>query len=168
MDCFRWEEDPKWKGILRYNTSLFEYNDFLKKYLARYKYRGDHVLAKAFVLEIENRLKEIKYDHLTTIPLSQERHYERGFNQSTALLETAGIVSSELLSRIHSEKQSKKSRRQRLQQKQVFTLSETNLKGHSILLFDDIYTTGTTLRQAAKLFKEAGAEQVSSITLARG
>lgn len=167
-DCYRWEEDPNWKGILLQNTSLFEYNDFLKDYLARYKYRGDHSLAKAFGTQLANYLKSLQFDHITPISLSEERHYERGFNQSAALLEGAEITPSHLLTRSHSEKQSKKSRQERLQQKQVFSLTEENLTGQSILLFDDIYTTGTTLRQAAKLLKEAGAETVTSLTLARG
>jgi competence protein ComFC len=168
LDCYRWEEDAEWKDLLENNTSLFGYNDFLKEYLARYKYRGDYILAKTFGPQIANCLKSTNYDCIVPIPLSQERHYERGFNQSTALLEAAGASPSCILSRVHSEKQSKKSRHERLQQKQVFTLTETDLSGKSVLLFDDIYTTGTTLRQAAKLLKEAGAKQVSSLTLARG
>jgi competence protein ComFC len=167
-DCYRWEEDPNWKGILQKNTSLLEYNDFLKGYLARYKYRGDYILAKAFGTQLTNRLKPLQFDHIIPIPLSNERQYERGFNQSAALLEEAGFPPSHLLTRSHSEKQSKKSRQDRLQQKQIFSLTSTNLTGQSILLFDDIYTTGTTLRQAAKLLKEAGAKQVTSLTLARG
>jgi competence protein ComFC len=168
LDCFRWEQDPKWTGILQHNTSLFEYNDYLKEFLARYKYRGDHTLAKAFGFQLANRLKLQPYDRIIPIPLSEERQYERGFNQSAALLEEAQISHSQLLSRSHSEKQSKKSRRDRLQQKQIFTLIEKDFTGQSILLLDDIYTTGTTLRQAAKLLKEAGAGQVTSFTLARG
>ncbi|MEG9295786.1 ComF family protein [Mangrovibacillus sp. Mu-81] len=168
LDCFRWEQNPKWTGILQHNTSLFEYNDFLKEYLARYKYRGDHMLAKVFRFQLATCLKNNNYDHIIPIPLSEERQYERGFNQSAALLEEAQILHSHLLSRSHSEKQSKKSRRDRLQQKQIFTLIEKDFNGQSILLFDDIYTTGTTLRHAAKLLKEAGAEQVTSFTLARG
>jgi competence protein ComFC len=168
MDCFRWEEDPKWKGILQGNTSLFEYNVFLKEYLARYKYRGDHMLAKAFGFQLANTLKLHQYDQIIPIPLSEERQYERGFNQSAVLLEEAQITHSQLLSRSHSEKQSKKSRHDRLQQKQIFKLLGEDLNGQSILLFDDIYTTGTTLRQAAKLLKEAGVKQVTSFTLARG
>jgi competence protein ComFC len=168
LDCFRWEEDPKWKGILELNTSLFEYNDFLKEYLARYKYRGDHMLAKAFGVQLANSIKNHQYDHIIPIPLSEERQYERGFNQSSVLLEEAQLSPSHLLSRFHSEKQSKKSRRDRLRQEQIFTLIDKDLNGYSILLFDDIYTTGTTLRQAAKLLKEAGAKQVTSFTLARG
>jgi competence protein ComFC len=167
-DCYRWEEDSNWKGILQQNTSIFEYNDFLKDFLARYKYRGDHRLAKAFGSQLANHLKSLQYDHIIPIPLSEERHYERGFNQSAALLEEAGIVPSHLLTRSYSEKQSKKSRQDRLQQKQIFSLTPTLLTGQSILIFDDIYTTGTTLRQAAKLLKEAGAKQVTSLTLARG
>ncbi|UXH43420.1 ComF family protein [Rossellomorea vietnamensis] len=168
LDCHRWELDPEWKGILHKNDSLYHYNDFLKLYLARYKYRGDHALAKAFSHTIKSFLTKIEYDLIIPIPLSSERLYERGFNQSTALLEESEVRPSHILTRLHSEKQSKKTRAERLRQVQVFQLAECDVKGKSILLFDDIYTTGTTLRQAAKLLKEAGADEVSSLTLARG
>ncbi|WRP06169.1 ComF family protein [Rossellomorea aquimaris] len=168
LDCHRWEVDPEWKGILHQNFSLYRYNDFLKEYLAKYKYRGDYVLAKAFSHTIKTYISKVDYDLIIPIPLSDERLYERGFNQSTALLEETEVRPSNILARSHSEKQSKKTRSERLQQKQVFQLVDSDVKGKSILLFDDIYTTGTTLRQAAKLLREAGAEEVSSLTLARG
>jgi competence protein ComFC len=168
LDCHRWELDPGWKGILHKNDSLYHYNDFLKEYLARYKYRGDHALSKAFSHTIKSYLAKMEYDHIIPIPLSEERLYERGFNQSTALLEEAEVRPSHILTRLHSEKQSKKTRAERLRQVQVFQLGEGDVEGKSILLFDDIYTTGTTLRQAAKLLKDAGADEVSSLTLARG
>ena len=168
LDCHRWELDPEWRGILHKNDSLYHYNDFLKEYLARYKYRGDYALAKTFSHTIKSYLTKIEYDHIIPIPLSDERLYERGFNQSAALLEESEVRPSHILTRLHSEKQSKKTRAERLRQVQVFQLVECDVKGKSILLFDDIYTTGTTLRQAAKLLKEAGADEVSSLTLARG
>ncbi|MBN8193960.1 ComF family protein [Bacillus sp. NTK074B] len=168
LDCHRWEQDPEWRGILAHSHSFYHYNDFLKDYLARYKYRGDHVLAQAFSHTIKSYLDKIKYDLLIPIPLSDERLYERGFNQSTALLEEAEVRPSHILTRSHSEKQSKKTRSERLRQEQVFHLTENVVREKNILLFDDIYTTGTTLRQAAKLLKEAGAAEVSSLTLARG
>jgi competence protein ComFC len=168
LDCHRWEVAPEWRGALHQNFSLYRYNDFLKDYLAKYKYRGDYVLAKAFSYTIKSYLTKMEYDLIIPIPLSDARLYERGFNQSTALLEEAEVRPSNFLTRAHSEKQSKKTRSERLQQEQVFQLVESDLYGKSILLFDDIYTTGTTLRQAAKLLKEAGAEMVSSLTLARG
>ena len=168
LDCYRWEKDSEWKGVLDQNHSFYRYNDFLKEYLVRYKYRGDYVLAKAFYHTIESYLKEIEYNLIVPIPLSAERLYERGFNQSSALLQEAEISPSHIITRSHSEKQSKKTREKRLRQEQVFQLVDSDLKGETILLFDDIYTTGTTLRQAAKLLKEAGAQKVSSLTLGRG
>lgn len=42
------------------------------------------------------------------------------------------------------------------------------VKDKDILLVDDIYTTGSTLRHAATMLLEAGAKSVSSLTLIRG
>ncbi|WP_299743042.1 ComF family protein [uncultured Rossellomorea sp.] len=168
LDCSRWESDAEWSGLLLQNESLYQYNDFLKEYLARYKYRGDYALAKPFAHILKNYIEKSEFDIVIPIPLSNERLYERGFNQSTALLEEAEVRPSCLLTRSHSEKQSKKTRKERLQQEQVFQLGEADVKGKRIILFDDIYTTGTTLRQAAKLLREAGAVEVSSLTLSRG
>jgi competence protein ComFC len=166
-DCVRWEQDAEWRGALTQNTSLYEYNDFLKELIAKFKYRGDYVLARAFAGAVKRELTSMNYDVLIPIPLSQERLYERGFNQAEALIVEAGFKSSPLLTRIHTEKQSKKSRTERIHLPQVFQLDGPSLEGKSILLVDDIYTTGSTLRHAAKIVLEHGAAKVCSFTLAR-
>lgn len=177
LDCYRWEENAAWRGVLTRNISLYMYNDFLKDVLARYKYRGDYALVRIFVPEFNRTIARIEYDLLVPIPLSSERLYERGFNQTEALIQEAGRVAHPLLKRIHSEKQAKKSRSERIQSPNVFTLNDTeeeakaaisDIEGKTILLIDDIYTTGTTLRQAATVLRQAGAEKVLSLTIARG
>lgn len=168
-DCIRWEEDKEWSGYLQKNHSIFTYNDFTKDVIARYKFRGDYILAKAFSPHIQEKLQKIVYDLITPIPLSNERLYERGFNQSEALIVEAGFTSINLLKRTHSEKQSKKSRADRIHIPQVFQIEEeAEITNKRILLVDDIYTTGSTLRYAAKILKSAGAQSVASLTLARG
>ncbi|MCJ7843304.1 ComF family protein [Lederbergia sp. NSJ-179] len=170
MDCFRWEQDPNWAKCLQQNYSCFHYNEFLKEVMAQFKFRGDYALASIFASVLLKELKKLKFDLLVPIPLSEERLRERGFNQAEALAQVAGWQTIELLKRIHTEKQSKKSRKERLRQKQIFQFQgdcET-IKGKSLLLIDDIYTTGTTLRHAAKELKKAGAKEVQSITVARG
>lgn len=165
-DCNRWEKDSTWSGVLESNTSLFLYNDFLKEVIARYKYRGDYMLAGAFSLFFPKNM--VKGKVVVPIPLSEERLYERGFNQAEALLACAKIPSTACLKRIHSEKQSKKSREQRLEQTTIFSIVNKELvNAQNILLVDDIYTTGATLRSAAKVLKEAGAKSVTSFTIAR-
>lgn len=167
-DCKRWEEDGDWKGYLDSNHSIYLYNDFFKEVMVTFKYRGDYVLAKLFADKIIDAHRKIQPDLIVPIPLSNERLYERGFNQAEALLVVAGLCPTMALTRIHSEKQSKKSRSERIHIQQVFQVEpQVGFIGKSILLIDDIYTTGSTLRHAAKLLKEAGAKRVQSLTLAR-
>lgn len=169
-DCVRWEKDSDWNGVLTQNISLYEYNEFIKEVIAKFKYRGDYILACVFKHALQAHLKSRFFDYLTPIPLSQERLYERGFNQAEALILEAGFKSTTLLTRIHTEKQSKKSRTDRIHLPQVFQLDSNGsipLEGKNVLLVDDIYTTGSTLRHAAKILLEHGAKKVDSFTLAR-
>jgi competence protein ComFC len=166
FDCYRWEEDLSYRGILKQNYSLYSYNGFLKELIAKFKYRGDYVLAKIFASEIERKIKEMKPNYIIPIPLSEERIYERGFNQAEALILEAGLQSTNILTRIHSEKQSKKSRTDRIHLPQVFHTT-TQVEG-KIMIIDDIYTTGSTLRHAAQVLKNVGADEIFSITIARG
>lgn len=167
-DCFRWEGDPEWQGHLDKNTSIFLYNEFFKEVMARFKFRGDYEIAKIFSGYVKEVLLKINPDLLVPIPLSEERLYERGFNQAEAIIKKSGGLPDRLLTRIHSEKQSKKSRFERIHIPQVFQVeAQGSIEGKKVLLIDDIYTTGSTLRHAAKLLKEAGAERIESLTLAR-
>nr|WP_100401652.1 ComF family protein [Bacillus sp. FJAT-42315] len=169
QDCLRWEQDPQFNGVLEQNISLFIYNEPMKEWVARFKYRGDYVLARSFATDICRAIQTLDYDEATVIPLSDERLQERGFNQAKALATEAGIDVTEMLGRVHTEKQSKKSRIERINTEQVFRLIEKNdCYNKKILIFDDIYTTGATLRQAAKLLKEAGAKEIYGFTLIRG
>lgn len=192
-DCIRWEESSKWRGTLTKNTSIYVYNDFMAELIAKFKYRGDYALAKIFAEDIQNILRSLQYDVIVPIPLSEERLYERGFNQAEALLIEAGLQPSNILERTHTEKQSKKSREERIHLPQVFKLSQikpttetitskqiqtsknqqaapptNSIKNKHILLVDDIYTTGSTLRHAAYILEQAGAKSIQSLTLARG
>jgi len=167
-DCLRWEEDEEWRGYLERNRSLFLYNDFLKEVLATFKFRGDYVLIKVFLEPFLEELEKMEADAVVPIPLSEERLFERGFNQAAALILESGLTSSDIFTRVHSEKQSKKSRSERIHLPQVFKIRpDVDLQNKKVVLVDDIYTTGTTLRHAAKLLKSAGAASIQSITIAR-
>ncbi|WP_246197180.1 ComF family protein [Cytobacillus depressus] len=166
-DCVRWEKESLWAGALERNYSAVMYNDFAKEVIAQFKYRGDYVLAHVFASLLKKKLAAIPFDLIVPIPLSEERQYERGFNQSEALIRACGYEPSSLLARTHSEKQSKKSRSERIHLSKVFQIKEP-IPNQKILLIDDIYTTGSTLRHAAKCLKKAGALSVSSLSFARG
>jgi competence protein ComFC len=170
-DCVRWQEDDEWKDVLTKNRSVYMYNEFMKEVVAIWKFRGDYAMVKAFQEEFRREFYH-HFDHtflIVPIPLSAERLYERGFNQAKALAELLALPIHDILARHHLEKQSKKSRRERLRTENVFQFSgKMPLQDKHIVLIDDIYTTGTTLRHAAKVLLKAGAASVSSFTLARG
>ena len=167
-DCHRWERDEMWKGVLDWNKSLYQYNDFMKELIALFKYRGDYAVAEAFQGQLQTAIADMEFDLIVPIPLSGERLQERGFNQSEALIVTAGFSPTPVLVRQHTEKQSKKSREARMELGQIFQIDDSaSIKDKHILLVDDIYTTGSTLRHAAKALKEAGAGRVCSLTIAR-
>lgn len=170
-DCLRWEKNEHWCGILKKNVSVYYYNSFMKEILSYYKFRGDYQLAYAFKDDFIQCFRT-NYSGsyvIIPIPLSEERLYERGFNQAEVFARFLSSQTASLLSRVHLEKQSKKSRDERLAAKNMFTVIDKEaIHNRDILLIDDIYTTGTTLRIAAKCLLQEKARSVSSLTLIRG
>ncbi|MEI4789890.1 phosphoribosyltransferase family protein [Bacillus sp. FJAT-53060] len=105
---------------------------------------------------------------LVPIPLSKERLKERGFNQSVVLASFIGLPILQPLIKIHQDKQSKRSKNERLDQKGLFQLKQRDgIVQKDVILIDDIYTTGATIYDAARILKDAGAKSVSSFTLIR-
>jgi competence protein ComFC len=173
MDCEKWEEISVWNGVLEYNKSLFYYNGFLKEIIATFKYRGDYEIIKA----LSTRLQHMYHKYFSSlptvpIPLSEKRLYARGFNQAEAIANQIIAPKYHVLNRVASDqKQSKKTRRERLSFREPMFNCESlpeKLKGESVLLIDDLYTTGATIRHAAKALKDNGVSHVYSLTLARG
>ncbi|KAA0548327.1 ComF family protein [Bacillus sp. BGMRC 2118] len=168
-DCLEWESSDK-KGLLVKNRSVFHYNDHMKDIMNQFKFRGDIVVIQAFASDIRELCKK-EYSHTTMIipiPLSMERQYERGFNQSEAIGSLLQKPLSNILLKSHQEKQSKKGKVQRLKEQNPFSLKEgSTVQSEHILLLDDLYTTGTTLRNCASILIGAGALSCSSLTLVR-
>lgn len=169
LDCLRWEEGAM-RGALLQNRSLYVYNDWAKEVLARYKFRGDAILSVIFHKEMLRLYKYLPQScRVIPVPLSIKRQYERGFNQAELLAACLSYDKSALVTRSHTEKQSKKTRTERLHAQSPFLISShIRLDGENIVLVDDVYTTGTTLRQIGKLLCEQGAAAVYALTVFRG
>ncbi|WP_085991344.1 ComF family protein [Oceanobacillus senegalensis] len=169
-DCQWWEKQMD-RDSLDFNYSTFKYNTRMQEMIAKWKYRGDYYLGEAFrfsfLASFYERFSFLKKEAIVVpIPLSEERQLERCFNQAEMLAGFLPIKMKNALSRVHGEKQSKKSRRERICTENPFFLTQTLNK--PVILVDDIYTTGTTLRHAAQLLKDSGTPSVYSMTLVRG
>ncbi|MDF2946829.1 MAG: late competence protein [Bacillales bacterium] len=171
-DCVAWENHPNYKEVKIKNTSIYKYNNFAKEFVAKWKYRGDYELIYAFSDEIKKTYKSKykKVDYIITIPLSTERSYERGFNQSEAIAKIMDQKKTlKVLKKNETNKQSKKKKLERIHSENPFIM--TGVKStidKKVLIVDDIYTTGTTMYQISKILYEAGASEISTFALFRG
>lgn len=149
----------------------------MKEWLARYKYRGHEGIAPvmaamlAFAYErLTDALAPVPghapiFHAITSVPLSEDREQERGFNQAERmaryLAEWYGIPYRPTLRRVrHTEKQSLKSRRSRVtDMRGIFARAASDLaisspQPRNLLLVDDVYTTGSTMNECARVLAE--------------
>ncbi|UQS85072.1 ComF family protein [Apilactobacillus apisilvae] len=169
-------EDEKCSDCLRWlaldnsliNKSFFNYNDSMKEYMQRYKFNGDYRLRKIFQNYFKKELNSDKI--VVPIPVSKSTLKRRGFNQVEGFLD--GIEYSDILSVKYDEKvtHSTQSRIDRIKTKQFFVI-KNNMKNliidKDLIIVDDVYTTGTTMRLAYSLLISNGAKSVQGLTLAR-
>jgi ComF family protein len=154
------------------------YTEPFSHVIHRFKYQGvTHALASFHALL--ERLPEAALSEppelILPVPLHAGKLRQRGFNQAALLAraffprERQRIKTDLLVREINTEPQtslSGKARRQNL--KNAFALRETELvKGKRVVLVDDVFTTGTTVNECARVLKKAGAARVEVLTLAR-
>ena len=163
---------------------IYEYKSIIRKIILNYKFRDSSYISHFFVSEILNSKKfnEIltRYDIIISVPIDKMRERVRGYNQTAIILkelnkiinsEKAGIkISTDNLIKI------KKTQRQSLltgierekNVKDAFNLVRPKeIIGKNIIVFDDIYTTGSTINEISKLLKSNGARKVLAFTLAK-
>lgn len=177
LDCLR-VSDGDW---LR-NRAVTQYSPLAREVVSLFKYRGKETLAipcgKLMADVVKRSYKGETVDAVTYVPLHPRREAERGFNQAERLAQVVGrelrrpVVS--LLSRERDAgKQSQKSRRDRLRGMDgVFVFRpddrRSDFRSGTLLLVDDVYTTGATLSACARVLVQAGAAtSVLAVTFAR-
>lgn len=124
-------------------------------------------------------IEEIRKDQgrgwlVVPVPLHPKRQRERGFNQSALLgkmiAQKLGLGYLEALKRVkHTKPQVGLESWQRKKNiKNAFSVdTKYNIQNTSILLIDDVWTTGSTLKECCFFLKKGGAKKVWATTLAR-
>ena len=158
--------------------SVFAYHSEAKYAIWEFKFRSKSYFSTALGAEMIKALKSSEifnrnYDIVTTVPLSFSRYIERGYNQSALLAKEISQGLKIPYKRLIRKKrnnmiQHELSREQRIQNvKGVYEAVNVNkIKGKTILLCDDIVTTGSTLGECAKVLYKAGAKEVFCVALA--
>lgn len=155
-------------------TSIFHYDGIIRQAVKTLKYRRVSDLASEFVsLVSASSVPHPDPCILVPIPLHPSRQKERGYNQAEIL---GKLLAEKLNISIATDilKRAKKTVPQVEMKKREARL--TNMKGvfavyhappEHVVLFDDVFTTGATMRSAANMLKRAGAKYVWAVTIAR-
>lgn len=166
-DCLAWEQNYQ---VINCHQALFEYNQFIHSYFKLYKRYGDVLLARLFFQDIKSWSKQHHFDVVTYIPASQSHLQARGFDPVYELYKDIFDLQP-LLVKVDADKpQAQKNRNERLATPQTFSalpqISQLQ-KNQSILILDDIYTTGRTLMHAHDIFLKADFKKISTFSLSR-
>lgn len=157
-------------------TSFFVYESLIKEAIGQLKYKFITDLAEELIDLIPKQKFCFKGKVLVPLPLHSRRQRWRGFNQAEFLGRILAkkfdwTVQNEILERHrHTQPQVKlKGKERKKNIKGAFRMKPKVKTSRSlrIWLFDDVWTTGSTLREAGQVLKRAGIKEVWGLTLAR-
>lgn len=150
------------------NISVFSYEGTFREAYFRYKFQGDYRLYQLFMNDIrESYLQHFfSYNDIVIVPSHEEAVQKRGYHHLSPFIEKLPAKKHELIKKVNNEHQREKSREERLLQNDEFIFSGDSVP-NKILLFDDIYTTGSSIMKCAALLRSHGAKEISSLTIGR-
>lgn len=158
-------------------TAVWYYGGDVRRSILRYKfYRGTYLAPKfgrMLAMTIQQRGPEV-YDVLTWVPVSCLRRMRRGYDQCALLARYVGrelgvTARPTLRKKRHTPPQtaqpSPEMRRANILGAYEI-LRRAEVRGKSVLLLDDVFTTGATMNECARVLLMAGAKEVHGAAIA--
>jgi ComF family protein len=180
--CSRCKNKTNLSGLL---WAVSYQNTLAEKIIRQFKY-------EPFLRELSRSLAYIIISHLSLIeanknnflqnfvlvpiPLHKKRLKWRGFNQAEEIAKHIGshfnipILNNVLIRQKETKNQAELDKEERKENiTKVFAVKNPELIfGKKIFLVDDVYTTGSTIQEATKTLKQAGAKEIWGMVVARG
>lgn len=161
----------------------FSYKDpAIQKIIKAFKYKFikdlDGPIGKLMAGYLEKIKNQIEFEEFVAVPvpLHKRKFNFRGYNQTELIAaEISKTLKLEMVSdcliknRTTKDQAALKENRRLGNLKDAFVCAKPWLVcGKKVLLIDDVYTTGATMTECAKVLKEAGAKEIVSLVIARG
>ena len=159
----RWKVD----NVVCY--ALFEYKDQIRSLLYQFKGCLDYELFPVFVYFSEPLIRfRFRNYIIVPAPSSALRNAQRGFNQVVEMFKPLGLTISDVLLKNSDDKQSDLGAKQRQEVYKVLAMKKgAGIRRKKILLVDDVYTTGSTIKGCINLLKKHGASKVAVLVMSK-
>jgi len=169
------------RGLYRFDVARAwaPFQDSVKEIIHQLKYGCHPSLARPLAARLastyEAHRQRLQADWLIPVPLHPARMRERGFNQSGEIARhfsrLVGVpLARHWLSRARPTKvQAGLTRRERRHNVSgAFEMSKgSEIRGRTVLVIDDVFTTGATLNECARILRQSGAARIAVLTVAR-
>jgi len=154
--------------------------DVVREFIHRFKYEGQfhlrHQLAAWAAAGLgDERLRAQPFDAFVPVPLHPARKREREFNQAEVIAQLlarrAGVPVQNAIRRIrYTTTQTRLDRHERMENlRGAFRMRHrAAVQDRHLIIVDDVFTTGSTVDECARVLREAGAASVRALTVARG
>ena len=150
-------------------VAIYEYNAIIKKLVYQYKGCYDYVLNQAFLNMYAKELK-IHYSDYIVVPVPSFKKDDeiRGFNHVVEIFKNIGLNMLDILVKTEKHKQATSTVNERREVYKVLELKErVDLRKKKVLIVDDIYTTGSTMKSAINLIEKLNPKKISVLVMAK-
>lgn len=150
-------------------VAIYEYNATIKKLVYQYKGCYDYVLNQAFLNMYANELR-IRYSDYVVAPVPSFKKDDeiRGFNHVVEIFKNIGLTMLDILTKTEKHKQATSTVNERREVYKVLELKEhIDLRKKKVLIVDDIYTTGSTMKSAINLIEKLNPKKISVLVMAK-
>lgn len=158
-------------------AAVWYYEGRVRDSLRRYKFYGARSYASSYGRLLAMKLQEGApdgFDILTWVPVSTLRRMRRGYDQAQLLARSVGreldMVPVLTIKKIRHNPQQSRIRDAARRRANVLgayrVIEPEQVRGKRILLLDDIFTTGATVGECARMLRMSGAEEVHCAVVA--
>ena len=149
--------------------AIYEYTPFIKNLIYLYKGCFDYELNETF---LNLYIKEIKLRYrgykIIPIPSYIEDDKRRGFNHVLEAFKKLGLKVLPIITKTAHRKQADLTAKKRKEIGKFLALNQTvNLEKTKVLLVDDIYTTGSTMKAAINMVEKLNPRDIKVLVLAK-
>lgn len=148
--------------------NLYYYTEKIQELLYQFKGCKDYELRTVFI-EYYKQYLNFKFKKYTIIPAPSfsKNDEDRGFNHVIEMYSILGLKMERIIHKIKQVKQADLSSEERQKIGDVLVIDDVDLTNKRILIVDDVFTTGSTIRSMIKLIKSKNPKEIKVLVMAK-